>query len=178
MAFAAPAARAVAGKATGRAAVRTGAKATGAKAIGAKATTATGRGRQLLAEGKPRDDVARIIRDEFGSSLSEARSVLPPTEPKPPAEPDRPGDGPSPSGRSAPRASSGAGATVGGFILGTLAWVVGLTFLRSGPEGVLVLLRAKFLNQTAVSPGARGKSAFGADGRAGGGAGGGGGGTQ
>jgi hypothetical protein len=34
-----------------------------------------------------------------------------------------------------------------GLILGLMAWVVVLNFIRNGPDGVKALLRAKFLNQ-------------------------------
>ncbi|MDO8107145.1 hypothetical protein Q6348_08040 [Isoptericola sp. b441] len=179
MTFAAPAARAVAGKAAGRAAARSSAKAAAGKA--AKATTASDRAKQLLAAGTSRTDTARIIRDEYGSTLAEARSVLPPAQPSTPptppvenAEPGRP-DAASPSGRPAPRPTSGgASATIGGLVLGVLAWAVGLTWLRSGPGGVKALLAAKFLNRTgAAAPataGGSGRSGFGSSGQAGGGA--------
>lgn len=176
MTFAAPAARAVATKATGRAAARAGAAKAGAKATAkaaGKATTAKGRGAELLAGGMSREDAARVLRDEFGSTLAEARSVLPPEDgptpqitPSESQEPGRPAEPSPPAGRQVPRLpAGGAGSTVGGLVLGVLAWAVGLTFLRSGPEGVTALLRAKFLNQVSpevgISPGPRSRSWFG-----------------
>jgi hypothetical protein len=47
--------------------------------------------------------------------------------------------------------SSGAGVRLpnagGGLVLGSLAYVLGLTYLRGGRAGVKALLRAKFFNQ-------------------------------
>jgi hypothetical protein len=49
---------------------------------------------------------------------------------------------------SVPRAVRSAASSGGGVILGTLTYVLALTYLRSGRAGVVVWLRAKFLNQT------------------------------
>jgi len=35
-----------------------------------------------------------------------------------------------------------------GFVLGLLAWVLTMQYIRGGPDGVKAWLRAKFLNQT------------------------------
>lgn len=69
--------------------------------------------------------------------------------PKPAAEAPAPTS--SGAGASAPSGGlfspvqpSGAG---GGLVLGALAYIVGLTYLRSGRAGVKALLKAKFLNE-------------------------------
>lgn len=166
MAFVAPVAtRAAAGSAAsaagGSAAAARGTKA--AKAAPAakagrasKAIAAPDRARQLLEQGTARGDAARILRDEYGSTLAEAEGLLP--APDVDAAPDvDPAAEPTPVAGSASRARSlpkvpktvtTAANAGGGLILGTLSYVLALAYLRGGSAGVKAWLRAKFLNRT------------------------------
>ena len=137
-------------------------RAAGAGGATARAATTGGgtvqaRGAELLAQGRTRKDAARIIRDEYGSTLAEALGSLPPEVPADPPAPS-PADGttappaPSPAGRApssptVPRAVRKAAASGGSAILATLTYVLALTYLRGGSAGVKRWLRAKFLNQ-------------------------------
>lgn len=149
MAFAAPAAgRVAAGKAATRSA---GAAAKSGRA--AKATTAPERAAQLRAAGKSNAEAARVLRDETGSTLAEARGLvddLPDTGGAdggdPPASPSAP-----PAARrsmpSAPKVVRRSADAGGGLLLGAIAYVLVLSYIRGGPDGVKAWLRAKFLNQ-------------------------------
>lgn len=53
---------------------------------------------------------------------------------------------------TADRVNKGVGGVGGGAVLGALGYVLALTFLRGGPEGLVAWLRAKFLNQVATAP--------------------------
>lgn len=164
------------------------------------------RARELLDSGMSRKDAARVIRDETGSTLAEATSILPP-EPAPtpaptspesgPAQPERepgafPGTPTLPSLPKPSRAVRSAVSAGGGAILGTLTYVLALAYLRDGPAGVRAWLRAKFLNRVGpapapvpavprtpapATPGARGQSGLADTATAGSGASGAGGGT-
>lgn len=146
----APVARAAAGAAgrgAGTAAV--GRKAT-AKAGTAAKGTASARGEQLLSEGRSRKEAARAVRDEFGSTLSEAEGLLPPADK--PAVP--PADPPAATGRTTgpslpavPRSVRQAADVGGGVIIGAFTYVLVLTYLRDGMPGVRRWMTAKFLNR-------------------------------
>ena len=144
-----------------------------------KATAAPARAQQLLDAGTSRADAARIIRDEYGSTLAEAQGLLPapaPTNSVPaPQSPSVPAPS-TPSIPSVPRAVRSAASSGGGVILGAVTYVLALTYLRSGRAGVVAWLRAKFLNQAglqpatqpaAATPGSGGASGFGMSGAAG-----------
>lgn len=136
-------------------AARAGVKA--ARAATPAAGTVQARGAELIAQGRTRKDAARIIRDEYGSTLTEAMGALPPEPPPaPPADspadatmapPVQPPAGRAPSSPTLPRAVTKAAATGGGAILATFTYVLALTYLRGGSAGVKRWLRAKFLNQ-------------------------------
>lgn len=130
MAFvAAPAAEAVAG----RAAAGKAARAAGGKAAARRA---------------PARGVNKLERDRSAiQAIKDARPAEPPADQ--PVEtvapaPTSSGAGAAVSGLFSDVRPSGAG---GGLVLGSLAYIVGLTYLRSGRAGVKALLRAKFLNR-------------------------------
>jgi hypothetical protein len=124
---AAPAAEAVAG----RAAAGKAAKAAGGKAAARRA---------------PAGGLSKLERDRAAiQAIKDARPAEQPpaTDTTAPA-PTPPGAGAAVSRVFSDIQPSGAG---GGLVLGALAYVLGLTYLRSGRAGVKALLRAKFLNK-------------------------------
>jgi hypothetical protein len=167
MTFAAPAAgRVAAGSgATAKAGAKASPKAKATpKAAGAsvakapKAATAPDRARQLVGEGRSRRDAAKILRDEFGSTEAEALGLVDDVSPSSTAGSAGAGSGAPPADPAATRRPTGSPPSppkvirrsadaAGGVILGTLAYVLALTYLRGGSEGVKAWLRAKFLNQ-------------------------------
>lgn len=178
MAFAAPA---VAGRVAAGSAARSAGAGAAAKAAGKSAPKAAGAGaagkaprpaatppapkpaavpdraRQLLGEGRSRADVARILRDETGSTLAEAEGLVADVAgeaggtgdtPAPPAQPaPRGGRRSAPSLPSPPKVIRRGVDAGGGVILGALAYVLALAYIRGGSDGVKAWLRAKFLNQ-------------------------------
>lgn len=130
MAFvaAAPAAEAVAGRA---AAGRAAGKAAGGKAAARRA---------------PAGGLSKLERDRAAiQAIKDARPPAEPAEPAPAAPaPTSPGAGAAAPWRLEPIRLPDAG---GGLVLGGLAYVLGLTYLRSGRTGVKALLKAKFFNE-------------------------------
>lgn len=147
-----------------------------------RAATAPDRARQLIDSGTSRKDAARILRDEYGSTLAEAEGLLP-AEPSsatstPPASPAPAPDRSAPSLPSVPRGVRSAANAGGGALLGALTYIIALTYLRDGKPGVTRWLRAKFLNQVsspATTPKAAARSGFDGTASTGSGTGGGGG---
>jgi hypothetical protein len=120
-----------------------------------KATTAADRGRQLLDQGTSRADAARILRDEYGSTLAEAQGALPADTGTPaPAPSTTPAPQPatsSPTFPSLPKSVGSAASAGGGALLGAIGYVLFLTYMRNGLPGVKAWTRAKFLNQTGAA---------------------------
>ncbi len=130
-------------------------KAAGAgKAAAATKTGAPARASELIAQGKTRDDAARILRDEYGSTLAEARGLLDDAGPADDAGTGDDGDtaarrtgSATPSLPRPPRIVTRAADSGGGVVLGLLGYVLVTTYLRGGPTAVKAWLRAKFLNR-------------------------------
>lgn len=161
MSFAVAAPVAEAAEVAGGAAAR-GAGASAAKSAGkatvkrARVRPAPERARELARSGVSRDDAARTLSAEYGSTLAESKGLLGDQAPDvPPAAPpkDTPAPAPSSSGPSfnPPKSVSSAASAGGGAILATLVYVLFLTYLRGGTEGLKAWGRAKFLNQTTTS---------------------------
>jgi hypothetical protein len=143
------------------------------------AKTAASRASELTTSGTSRTRATRTLRDEYGATTAQASDLLdaapqPPATltPDPPASPQS--SSPGSSLPSVPKAVSSAWTAGGGAILGTLVYVLFLTYMRGGPAGVTTWFRAKFLNQTpatanlsAVTPGGNGANGLGPSGWAG-----------
>jgi hypothetical protein len=128
-------------------------KAASTKAASSKAaTSAAGRASELMASGATRKQAHTALRREFGGTPAETDGLLDgvgATDPEGPprtAPPSRPTAAPS-----VPRSVSGAVNAGGGAILGALAYVLALTYLRDGKPGVKRWYAAKFLNRVATT---------------------------
>jgi hypothetical protein len=147
-------------------------------AVKVPAKTAASRASELKTSGVSRAQASRTLRDEYGATVAQASDLLDAApEPPAPSAPDQPASPQEPSpGLSlpaVPKAVSSAWTAGGGAVLGTLVYVLFLTYMRGGSDGVKTWFRAKFLNQvTTATPGGNGRSGFGASGMAGGGLGG------
>jgi hypothetical protein len=141
-----------------------GAARAGAGTAGARGTTRTAAGRagQLHTSGTPRYKARRALRDEFGATGGQADDLLDAASTR--AGADAPADEPAdpPTRRSSPAPSQLGGQlgrsigdglnSSGGFVLGALAYVLFLVYLRGGTPGVQAWLKAKFLNRVDGAP--------------------------
>ena len=120
-----------------------------------KVRTAPDRARELARSGASRDQAARTLSSEYGSTLAESKGLLDDQAP-PPAPADQApaaggSSGSSAPSFSAPKSVSSAASAGGGAILATLTYVLFLTYLRGGAAGVKAWANAKFLNRTLTS---------------------------
>ena len=171
MAFiaAAPAVEAAAAGTAGSAA--SGAAASGAARGASTARTASAsapvtkpapaRARELRGLGQSRSTSKRKLRDEYGGTHAETEALLDDADASTTVEdagqsssdpePAQPADRSRlslPSLPSAPKAASKVANAGGGALLGAIAYVLALTYLREGKAGVNRWLKAKFLNRT------------------------------
>lgn len=144
-----------------------------------RSSTAASRADELVGAGGPRYRQRRVLRDEFGATAAEADDLLDAAASRRP-EPEAVPDEPAPRG-TADGFASKAGAAVGGqlgrgagtalnagggLLLGVIAYVLGVNYLRDGSTGVKKWLRAKFLNRVDApsSTASKDRSAFAAAG--------------
>lgn len=102
-----------------------------------------------MSRGEVDDELQR--RREAAAARKAARAAAPGHPMVPAAAPAAAGPAPtSPgAGPSLPTVTIPAPAQTGsGFLLGVLAWAVGLAYLRGGSDGVKQFFRAKFFNET------------------------------
>ncbi|OJV57953.1 MAG: hypothetical protein BGO38_06945 [Cellulomonas sp. 73-145] len=169
MAFAAPAlvegaagTAAAGGAAAGAGAAETAGASAG---VGGRRAVKTAKARAGELAGQPRYKARRALRDELGATSGQADDLLDAAAADQPA--DEPADEPARRRSSSSSQLGGAiggqlGRSVGnglnasgGFVLGALAYVLFLVYLRGGTPAVKSWLAAKFLNRTgSVSTGA------------------------
>jgi hypothetical protein len=159
VAFAAPLVEGVAGSAASAAGAGAadgagaGAARAGAGAAGARGTTRTAAGRadQLHGSRAPRYKARRALTDEYGATAGQADDLLDAAASRAPAGTPPASSAPTPrSGTGMPQLGRTIGTGVnasGGFVLGALAYVLFLVYLRGGTPAVASWLRAKFLNR-------------------------------
>lgn len=135
----------------GAAAKGAGAAKAGGAAKAAGSGTAAGRASELRAGGTRRRDARKALREEFGGSVAETDALLDDAGLTDDAPAGAGGQQPrraTPSLPSVPRTVQGAVDAGGGALLGALAYVLALAYMRGGKDGVKAWLNAKFLNQT------------------------------
>lgn len=158
----APVARTVATKVPGVAGKAAGANAKLASPKAAKAAKAAGgkpaAGARTASPGaraggttaaQQRAQIDKIKAARTSGPVSKAAGVPEPKAEAPTAEAPAASSssGSSASGRGWTGGAADVGGAGGGFVLGVVGWVVTMTYLKHGSDGVKRLLRAKFLNQ-------------------------------
>lgn len=158
---AAGAGSAAGGAARGAAAAKPAPKAAPKAAPAASAKgggTAGDRARELRRSGQSRSSTKRKLRDEFGGTHAETDDLIDQADADAPADKQPAGSGGSSSSLrdklpSPPKSVASAANAGGGLLLGALAYVLALTYLRDGRAGVKRWVRAKFLNKTDTDSG-------------------------
>ena len=118
-----------------------------AKPAAAPTSTAAARAAQLRSGGSTRAQGVRALKDEYGASPAEAGDLYDGAPAAPPAPRTAMQNLNSANKLQAIVPKGSAASAGGGALLGAIAYVLALTYMRSGMPGVKAWFAAKFLNK-------------------------------